>query len=198
MIKIRPIVASMINPLSSCTDLQLVVEYQQHKDPMAFAELYRRFYPKVLPYCVKKLLDQEAARDTTQDVFLKAATHLDSLRNPAAFTAWIFRIAHNDCVNYCKNCRRKVSLGDETLERWPDNPPDHEALWRHERRLEAVEAAMNSLAPSIREMLHLKYMQGYAIHDLENHFHLSGSAVKMRLARARRAIERRCQFSELH
>lgn len=174
-------------PLS---DAQLAELFQQTKDNQYFGELYQRYYPKIYYYCLSITKEQEAAFDLTQEVFIKAAEHIDRLKFPVTFPAWLFRIAHNESVDHCKARGRRQFLDIDARFDLGEEPVNEESFWERERQYEAIDELMTQLGEESQLMLRLKYLENHSIHDLQQRFHLSESAVKMRLSRARNRIER--------
>jgi len=63
-------------------------------DPEAFAELYRRYLPRIYAYCHARLDAREAAEDATSQVFVNAYAAIPRLRADHV-RAWLFTIAHH-------------------------------------------------------------------------------------------------------
>lgn len=172
------------------SDAQLVEQYQQSKNSDAFGVLYHRYYEKIFRYCFSILKDREAALDLSQEVFLKAAEHLDRLKNPLTFSSWLFRIAHNECIDHCKAGGKTTAIPDALQVSLQEEETDTELFLVREKQFDAMQELMQELGEDARTMLHLKYLEHYSIQDLQERYHLSESAVKMRLSRARHRIER--------
>jgi RNA polymerase sigma-70 factor, ECF subfamily len=71
------------------------------------AELYATFGPVVYRRCLKLLHDREAARDATQDVFVKLVHHIERLAGPDDPLPWIYRVATNHCLHLLRARRRR-------------------------------------------------------------------------------------------
>jgi RNA polymerase sigma-70 factor (ECF subfamily) len=91
------------------------------------ADLYRAHGPAVYRRCLRILKEPEAARDATQEVFVKLIRDMTKLEDRETVLPWIYRVATNHCLNQ----RRNVSRRGEDL----DAPPlelaasaDHDAL----------------------------------------------------------------------
>lgn len=69
-------------------------------DRAAFGELYEETGRSVYFNCLKLLGNAQQAEDITQDTFMKALEKLDSLKEPENFSAWVNRIAINNCKMY--------------------------------------------------------------------------------------------------
>jgi RNA polymerase sigma factor (sigma-70 family) len=63
------------------------------------AELYTRFGPMVFGRCRYLLKNEEAARDATQEVFVKVMRSLDGFRQESSPATWMVKIATNHCLN---------------------------------------------------------------------------------------------------
>src|SRR5687768_3976817 len=63
------------------------------------AELYTRYGATVKARCRYLLRDDEAARDATQEVFVKVMRAIETFRSEASPLTWILRITTNHCLN---------------------------------------------------------------------------------------------------
>ena len=170
---------------------QLVQLYQKDHQPLILSELYKRFFDRVYRYCLNLCKDQEVALDLTQDVFLKIAEHLDELRNPELFPAWLFRIAHNRFINYVKSTALASHFAALATEE-RDDPEERELALEREHLLDRMQGLLEQMPPMDRELLLARYFHKESIQLLEARYGLSESAIKMRLSRARQRMARLC------
>ena len=70
-----------------------------------------------------------------------------------------------------------------------DEITDMDVMHDKEKIFDRLEVVINQMKEEDRIFLSLKYFDNYSIEDLQNKFTLSKSAVKMRLARARKRME---------
>lgn len=170
------------------TDAQLVTLYQQTHNEGCISELYRRYHPRIYRYCRSIIKDHDAALDISQDVFILLVEKMHHLRNPLTFASWLFRIARNESLDYCKyHYRHTVAYQQEKHDR-PIDSFEEEAAIEKEEMLCALEQLLNDTDEDTRTLLQLKYLENYSIEDLESLYAIGESAVKMRLARARRRV----------
>ncbi|BDG05120.1 RNA polymerase sigma factor [Anaeromyxobacter oryzae] len=88
------------------------------------ASLYRDLGPVVYRRCVRLLKDRDAARDATQEVFVKLVRDVERLENREAAVAWIYRVATNHCLNVVRQARRRgVHVAGDALDVLPDAEP---------------------------------------------------------------------------
>src|SRR3989344_1955308 len=83
------------------TDEELVA-LVRHVDPGYFEEIVARYRKKLSAY-LRRLIDaSDEAEDLLQNVFIKVFEHLADFDMRRKFSPWIYRIAHNEAVNYLK------------------------------------------------------------------------------------------------
>jgi len=70
------------------------------------AELYGRYGPVVYRRCLRLLRDREAARDATQEVFMRLVKDMAQLEDRESVLPWIYRVATNHCLNLLRSERR--------------------------------------------------------------------------------------------
>ncbi len=81
------------------------------------ARLYREYGPAVYRRCLRLLGDREAARDATQEVFVKLLHDIGKLADRDSALPWIYRVATNHCLNVRRDARRRgVDAGEGALE----------------------------------------------------------------------------------
>ena len=89
--------------------------------------LYRELGPAVYRRCLRLLRDREAARDATQEVFMKLVRDIDRLSEREAALPWIYRVATNHCLNLLRDARRRggdaPGATDDALELVPGAAP---------------------------------------------------------------------------
>jgi len=99
-------------------DEKNLVSRAQKGDEEAFARLYEEYFTKIYRYIVVRMGDEMEAEDITQQVFLKALQSIGSFKwKGVPFSAWLYRIAHNQVVDYLRKTKRRttVSVDDVTL-----------------------------------------------------------------------------------
>src|SRR5687767_6687713 len=91
-------------------DVQTLVAHAQGGDADAYAALYQAYEKKIHSYLRYHLTHGgEAAEDLAADVFMRAWTKLSSYQSSGgAFSAWLFRIAHNRLIDHVRAQRKRV------------------------------------------------------------------------------------------
>ena len=147
----------------------------------AFDELYDRYSGRIYAFVSRMLSgNTEAARDLTQDVFLRVVEKSDTYNPQYRFSSWIFTIASNLCKNeYRRQAVRKSDPLDETRLYAGQGNPERSA----DQRLfsAALEQALNELRPSHRTVFLLRYQQDFSIGEIASIAGCAEGTVKSRL-----------------
>ncbi len=94
------------------SDEQLVVIVRE-QNPELYGEIIKRYQTKLSHYLRKFIKDADEIEDILQDVFIKAYKNLYGFDAKKKFSSWIYRITHNEAINYIKkNFRMGISLDD--------------------------------------------------------------------------------------
>ncbi|HYE81607.1 MAG TPA: sigma-70 family RNA polymerase sigma factor [Clostridia bacterium] len=67
-----------------------------------FSVLIDRYQSKVFSTVYHYTHDQEETRDLTQEIFIKVYNSLQSYKNKASFSTWLYRIAVNRCIDWTR------------------------------------------------------------------------------------------------
>ena len=144
-------------------------------DVEAYNLLVSRWEKRVFNYLLRLVSNREDAMDVSQDVFLKAYQSLPKLDDPARFSGWLFRIAHNEAFSLLRRRRPETELTGEPrpAELSPRLLPMELSL--------AVETALNRLNADQREAVLLKIYQGFKFEEMAEILECPVSTVKSRL-----------------
>src|SRR5436309_7148758 len=68
-------------------------------DPQLFAQVYEKFFPKLVAFLTRIVLRQEDAEDIAESTFLKALEHMNTLNFEREPASWMFKVAFNDAMD---------------------------------------------------------------------------------------------------
>src|SRR4030042_745235 len=92
-------------------DEENLVRLAQKRDEKAFAQLYEAYFDRIYRYIVIRIGDATEAEDMTQQVFLKVLHSISSFRWAGKpFSAWLFRIAHNQVVDHLRRKSKRTTI----------------------------------------------------------------------------------------
>jgi len=82
----------------------------QNGDESAFAEIVRRYSPRVFSVASRFFRQRSSVEEAAQEVFLKAFTQLKSFEGRGSMEGWLTRIATNTCLNLVRSAKRRPEL----------------------------------------------------------------------------------------
>jgi len=155
----------------------------QNVSTNTFDSLYKQYVKKVFQKCLSMTKDSATAQDYTQEIFLKAFTKLDSFESRSTFSTWLFSITHNYCLDQIRiNSRYAMEDLSETV---VSELKETDYQQSAEYRLQQLESLLAQLSIDEVTLLRLKHEQNMSVKQLSEQYHLTESAVKMRLKRSR-------------
>src|SRR5262249_33114804 len=87
-----------------------LIEACQRGDREAFRELFEAHKDRVWSIALHFTGDESAARDVTQQVFLKLFTNITQFRRESSFATWLYRMVVNACLDERRGRRRWISF----------------------------------------------------------------------------------------
>jgi RNA polymerase sigma-70 factor (ECF subfamily) len=154
-----------------------LVQRAQKNDQEAFAQLYEEHFDKIYRYLALRIGNEMEAEDMTQQVFLNALQSISSFRwKGVPFSAWLFRIAHNQAVDHLRKKKKRASVPlDESLMSSNDAPP---AATELKMDIEELLRATKRLTEAQREVISLRFSSELSIAQVAKIMGKSQGAVK--------------------
>lgn len=91
---------------SHITDQQLLDRFKKDRDNQWLGILFERYTLLLFGVCMKYLKNEEEAKDTVQQVFLKAFTELHKY-DVQFFKSWVYMVARNHCLMKLRDVQGK-------------------------------------------------------------------------------------------
>jgi RNA polymerase sigma-70 factor (ECF subfamily) len=148
---------------------------------LAFLETIAHLRPKLHRYCARMTGSVVDGEDVLQEALFQAYRKLDTFDDDRPLAPWLFRIAHNRCIDFVR--RREVRENAEAGAAKPDfvapvDPPGP-ALGQ------AVERLVLTLPPMERACVLLKDVFDYSLEDIAEFIDSTVGGVKAALHRGR-------------
>lgn len=118
MKKEQPLTTSETHSKEQTAEEELIIRKCQ-QNPEAFKPLYEKYFKRIFLFVHRRIGDKAMTADVTSQVFLKALLGLGRFQfKGLPFSAWLFRIAINECHDYFRrtNRHRMVALEDTGVE----------------------------------------------------------------------------------
>ena len=149
----------------------------------AFDALFRRHYESVRALCSRVTGTPSVGEDLAQETFLRVLRHRATFRGDARFTTWLYRIAHNLCLEQLSRQARDRRL----VERWSVDAEAARVPDRSEH-LDQLEAALAALTPEQREIIVLCRFQDLPFVEIGEILGCTAGAARVRAHRAIAAL----------
>lgn len=170
----------------------LVVQAQQGSEE-AFTELVEAYQTHVYNLCYRMLGEAESAEDASQETFLRAFQHLHRYEHGRPFATWLLSIAAHYCIDRLRRRHFSFTSVDEFEDgdrlELPDRDapsPEGEVVRREQK--DQMQGYLGRLSAVDRAAIVMRYWHDCSEAEIAESLHLTVSAVKSRLHRARREL----------
>ena len=154
-----------------------LVRRAQQGEEAAFAQLYEEHFDKIYRYLAFKIGNRIEAEDMTQQVFINALKSISSFKwKGVPFSAWLFRIAHNQVVDYLRKAKKRATtpLSDSLV----STESDPQLTVEHSLDIEQLISATKQLTKAQREVISLRFAGGLAVAEVAKIMGKSQGAIK--------------------
>lgn len=150
---------------------RLIIKYQD------------RIYNTILKICN----NSDDAAELTQDTFVKVLENISSFRGKSSFYTWLFRVACNEAINFC---RRRFKVVSQSLDGGMPTPMDVSdndpaRLAQHKEVIALLTEAIARLDEDHRVVLVLRDIEQMSYNQIAEVLGIELGTVKSRLSRAR-------------
>ena len=166
-------------------------------DTAAFDAIHAAFNARLYGFLARLTRSRDVAEDLLEETWMRFVTHADHLRADTRLAPWLFTVARNVHITWCR-ARAVETRTAATLDLWPPiaataSPFEQAATSELERR---IEHALASLSVDAREVLLLVGAEGMTPSEAAAVCGISPEAMRQRLKRARAALSERLADSE--
>ena len=163
-----------------------LVKAAQRGSSEAFAELFRRHWPRAHRAAWLVVHDATAAEDVAQEAFLSAVRALDRFDRRRPFGPWLHRIVVNRAIDYARARELRREVADAGIE--------PAAMDHADAPGEDVLAALAALPPDQRAVIVMRHLLGFTPGEIASALGLARGTVNSRLRRGldglQEAVER--------
>ncbi len=133
-------------------------------DNRSLVEIYRWYSPGLYRYAARLLGDQELAEDCVSEVFIRFIESLSSGGGPYEhLQAYLYQIAHNWITD---QFRKKTFMLSELNTKIGNNGNDPAKIVQNKLEFDRVRSALASMAPDQRQVIVLKYLEGWSNQEI--------------------------------
>jgi len=159
-----------------------------------YSLIVERYEDKLMRYALFILKDYDVASDMVQDTFIKAYINLRSFNTNKQFSPWIYRILHNNAMNYIKQSKKTSYLG--AISEVDDN---FLVSFKHDKKIDgdilnkSVRKCLSKLDVKYQEILVLNFFENLKYEHISDVLHIPKSTVGVRIRRAKAVLKKVCE-----
>jgi len=167
---------------------RLLVEAAAQGNSTAWARLYQDNFDSLYRDARYLSRDSNAAEELVQEAFAVGLTRLAAFDGRSSFAGWIRGIILNLARRAWRTEeRRDRAYGglEHTIRAAPPRPDEPERDLERRNRAKALSAALEKLAPNLRETFILRDVQGLAVDEVAERLQTTPGNIRVRANRAR-------------
>lgn len=161
---------------------ELLLLQHRRGEPGALERLVELWERPVYYYVRRLVDDEETAKDIAQDVWVTVCRKVRSVRDPAAFPAWLFRVARNSVSSHFRKAPPRLEALPEVEE------PAIDVGLLPATNAEDLHWCLGQLNPLHSECVILHYLEGFGLEEVAGIVGVPTGTVKSRIHYARKAL----------
>ncbi len=184
------------------TDSELV-EIVRNSDQERYGEIIERYQGKLFAYLFRLIGSRDEAQDILQDVFLKAYRNLQSYDSSRKFSSWIYRIAHNEAVNFIKRKSLKRFIPWEDIAATKDKldmasfEDGADKAWLRKETGKEVNFALDEMPFKYKQVLILRYYSDKSYEEIGEILGKPVNTVGTLISRAKQKLSEKLRGQDL-
>lgn len=170
-----------------------IVKFVIDGDKEKYSILIERYEAKLIRYAQFLLKDYDNALDVVQEAFIKAYINLNSFNRSKSFSSWIYRITHNEAINFINKSKKSHSLS--SLDKDEDEFYFENDFDEHLDKLflkKEVKKCIAKLDIKYQEVIVLFYFERLSYEQISDILHIPKSTVGVRANRAKTSLKEIC------
>jgi len=157
-------------------------------DQAAYAMIYQRYYRLLYIHALKKLNDEEEAKDIIQELFTTLWTKRETILQDTNFAAFLYTSVRNRVLDYFSH-QKVASRYIDSLQGFIDTDPVSADDRVHERELlEFIQAEIQSLPPKMREVFLLSREENLSHKEIAEQLGISEQTVSKQISNALKVL----------
>jgi RNA polymerase sigma-70 factor (ECF subfamily) len=123
----------------------------------AFNLLMRKYQRRLYTFIRRMVCDHDEAEDVLQDTFIKVWQKLGDFRGDAQMYSWIYRIAHNQCLDHLRRLKRGLFVSHDAVSERLCGNLDSTEHFTGDHIQRQLQRAIMTLPDKQRAVFHMKY-----------------------------------------
>jgi len=171
------------------TDQELLEQFYADQDNEWLGVLLQRYTLLLLGVCMKYLKNEEEAKDSVQQVFLKVIQELHKYK-VEYFKSWLYMVAKNHCLMKLREKQGKITTAiNDRLIAQPDVETDLQSFLQNDHALELMEVSLKELQTGQQQCVTLFYLQKKSYQQISAETGFSMLQVKSHIQNGKRNLK---------
>ncbi len=163
-------------------DRELLRCYTQSGNEDAFTKLVERYLGMVYGTAFRRTGNRELAEEVSQNVFALLARKATQLKPGAVIAGWLHRTTVLQSSHTMRSERTRTHKMKAFSESLSEDIAEAQHEWNEVAHI--IDASMNKLQPADRDVLFLRFFEGWTYRDIGHRFGKSESATQRHVTRA--------------
>ena len=168
------------------SDQDLLAQYYESHDNRLLGILLQRYTMLLLGVCMKYLKDEETAKDSVQQIFLKVIYEVKKY-HVQYFKSWLYMIARNHCLMQLR--KHDIKNAKEINENIFEEEPSLQQHVEKEQLLSLIEMSLDELNADQKTCITLFYLDKRSYHQISVQTGLSLMQVKSFIQNGKRNLK---------
>lgn len=168
------------------TDQELLDRFYSDGDNQWLGLLLQRYTLLLLGTCMKYLKNEDGAKDSVQQIFLKAITELQKYK-VQYFKSWLYMVARNHCLMQLRNKNMFLTIDDTTNIQSEEN--DISEIKDKDTTLNLLEESMGELNEDQKTCVTLFYLKKKSYREIADTTGYSLMQVKSHIQNGKRNLK---------
>jgi RNA polymerase sigma-70 factor (ECF subfamily) len=159
----------------------------------AFAQLVGLYQKKIFVFAYGFFPNREDALEIVQETFMRIFAKIDGYQPEHSFSGWVYRLAHNICIDYYRKFAKKNALENsfaDVPEKQLAVVENCQGILESRQMSAAIDRAAENLSLKQKSVFTLKYRQGMKLQQVAEVMNISLGTVKTLHHRALRKIRK--------
>jgi RNA polymerase sigma factor (sigma-70 family) len=174
---------------NNLTDQELLEQFYADHNNEWLGILLQRYTLLLLGVSMKYLKNEEEAKDSVQQIFLKVIQELQKYK-VEYFKSWLYMVAKNHCLMRLRDRHTKgTSEINERLVATADEETDRQALLLNDHTLSLMEASLKELNTEQQQCVTLFYLEKKSYQEVSDETGFSMLQVKSYIQNGKRNLK---------
>lgn len=173
--------------------LKAIIDGCLQNDRRSQEQLFKLFYGKMLPVCIRYVSDRDTAQEVLQEGFIKIFEKLGAFDHKGSFEGWIRRIVANTAIDAIRKSKKDPYRTDNDNDfkiGTEDLMVDREEMETLDLKAQVAMEAVQKLSPAYRAVFNLYVLEEYSHKEIGTILGISEGTSKSNLAKAKMNLQK--------